>query len=379
MNYYQKTQTAPVKDILRPLSSEIQVSKKAQRQKELEEVSMNTKALRALLLVAVTAVLISAVLLSGCQAKKEANSVAVFVPGVVAGSPTYEMLVEGAKKAVKEKEEASIKIIEGGFNQGEWFTKVRNIAQTAQYDLIVTSNPAMPEICQKVSEEVPEQKFLVMDGYLKGNNSIFTFRFNQFEQAYLSGYFAGLVLKSGLTGKGKAGIIAGQEYPDMNKAIKPGFKQGVKDVTGKSVDFRVVGNWYDATKASELARNMYSGDVGIILTIAGGANQGVVQAAKNTGEYVNWFDVSGYDVAPGVVLGSTQIDLARAAYEKTTAALNGSLNYGNPEIVGVEEGYVTFVTDSPVYKKHVPESIRNNMNDLLKRMESGELSFPMPK
>ena len=42
------------------------------------------------------------VLLSSCDTKKtgSAESIAVFVPGVVSGSPVYEMLVSGAEEAV---------------------------------------------------------------------------------------------------------------------------------------------------------------------------------------------------------------------------------------------------------------------------------------
>ena len=82
-------------------------------------------------------------------AKKGAKSyrVAVFVPGVVEGSPIYEMLVEGSKRAVAEHAQASVDVMEGGFNQAQWQEKITSLAATASYDLIVTSNPSMPSIC----------------------------------------------------------------------------------------------------------------------------------------------------------------------------------------------------------------------------------------
>ncbi|WP_319560814.1 BMP family ABC transporter substrate-binding protein [Marispirochaeta sp.] len=136
------------------------------------------------------------------------QSIAVFVPGVVAGSPTYEMMVKGVQEAAKETPEVEISVIEGGVNQGEWLTKVSSLAASGRYDLIVTSNPAMPEICAEVSRSYPEARFLILDGHIEGNPSIFTFRFDQKEQGYLAGYFAGLVCAgkaAGRKGQGRPG------------------------------------------------------------------------------------------------------------------------------------------------------------------------------
>ena len=68
------------------------------------------------------------------QEKKAAPfDIAVFVPGVVAGSPLYEQLVAGAERAVKGRSNVSLKVIEGGFNQGEWGEKLTSLAATGEY------------------------------------------------------------------------------------------------------------------------------------------------------------------------------------------------------------------------------------------------------
>ena len=56
----------------------------------------------------------------GGEKEEESFNIAVFVPGVVAGSPLYEDLVSGTEKAADEYTTVSVKVIEGGFNQGEW-------------------------------------------------------------------------------------------------------------------------------------------------------------------------------------------------------------------------------------------------------------------
>ena len=313
----------------------------------------------------------------------ENYSVALFIPGVVAGSPSYEMMVTGAKRAIAESEGSSLKIIEGGYNQGEWLDKITVLASSSEYDLIVSTNPAMPEICAEVSKQFPNQKFFLLDGFLEGNKSIYTFRYNQKEQGFLGGYFAGLVTTGDMEGANdelKIGLIAGQEYPDMIRAILPGYKAGAERVNNNiSVDFRVVGNWYDAEKARSLAVSMFNTGVDIILTIAGGANQGVITAAENMGKYVLMYDVSSYKQAPGIIVGSTEIQQEKAAYEKIKLAITGKMLFGTGEIATVKDGWVGFDNKDSLYLKYVPQDIQNKQKAILDDLSNGLINLEMPK
>jgi simple sugar transport system substrate-binding protein len=250
------------------------------------------------------------------------------------------------------------------------------------YDLIVTSNPSMPEIVESVAESVEDVRFLVLDGYLEGHPRIHTVLFNQREQAFLSGYFAGLVTDDGLeyaNPRPRVGLLAGQEYPIMNDVILPGYRLGAQSVVeGATVDFRVLGNWFDAGSAQEIAADMIGRGSDVILTIAGGGNQGVVASAREREAYVLWYDDSGYDQAPGVVVGSSFVRQDRATYNAALRAIRGELEWGRARVLGVADGMVSFDTEHPAFVEHVPESIRAEMNEVLDRMESGELSFEMP-
>lgn len=333
---------------------------------------------------AVFFILIAVLGFTGCTPKKEnagnkAFSIAVFVPGVLAGSPTYEMMDRGVRKAAQERG-AVVKTVEGGFNQADWAQQITALAAEGTYDLIVSSNPSLPEICQKAQKNYPDQNFIVLEGRGSENSTISTFFFNHRELAFMLGSFAGFMtdsLKS--TGeKKKVGLIVGQEYPDMNNLIKPGFEMGFKNIDSKlDLDFRVIGNWYDASKAADLAADMYANGVDIILTIAGGANQGVVTAAKNAHKYVLWYDSNGYAVEPGVVLGSGVLREDKAAEELVNKAIDGTLEKGTAIIAGVKDGYVDFIDDDPNYLKYVPAGVRNNMSAFLKDMRDGKLTLPV--
>lgn len=330
----------------------------------------------------ISALLILGVLLFSCNGKKALQGdlqIAVFVPGQLEGSPTYEMMDKGVRQAAENK--ASVQTIEGGFNQGEWEAKLLTLAAEGKYDLIVTSNPSMPEICQRIGEDYPKQLFLVLDGVKLQSDNLISVVYNHMEQAFLAGHLAGLITSSDMEGANadlKVGLIAGQLYPDMELSIKPGMEIGVKTAHPMAeLDFRVLGNWYDAAKASEMARSMFDSGVDVILPIAGGANMGVISAAKEAGKYVLWFDSNGNELEPGVVLASSLVDQERIAFEMVESFLEGDLEGGTVFTGGVKEGYVRFDEKDALYKKYVPLDIQNEQNRTVDSMRSGQFSLKL--
>ncbi|GAB6391634.1 MAG: BMP family ABC transporter substrate-binding protein [Treponematales bacterium] len=332
--------------------------------------------------------LLAAAGFAGCEKKSagagSAASIAVFIPGAASGSPIYEMLIEGVRRAVAEWNAgggaAEASVIEGGFNQAAWESKVTALAASGGYGLIVSSNPSLPAIVRAVSARFPAQRFLLLDGELAGNPAVYSLSYNQREQSYMAGHIAALAALELAQGgasprwKLRAGLVAAQEYPAMNGVILPGFLEGAQAADGRfAVDFRVVGNWYDAARAAEIAAALFRDGVPAVLCVAGGANEGVVQAAQEAGGRVVWFDTAGYAVRPGVVVGSAILRQDRAAYEKTLLYLSGALPFGSAETAGIASGYVDFADDDPLYLSTVSEAVRTKQAALLAKLRSGEL------
>ena len=309
------------------------------------------------------------------------KNIAVFVPGVVSGNSVYEMLVAGVNRAAKDSTDAgkkvSVTVIEAGPSQSEWESKLTALAADGLYSLIVTSNPAMPDVIAPVSAKFPKQEFIAFDAYAEGTDALTTFRYNQREQAYISGYLSALVSSSDMKFANKdkkIGLIAGQEYPAMTGIILPAFLEGARAVDPSfTVDVRVVGNWYDASKGSELARAMRNAGVDVIMPVAGGANQGVLAAARETGFYVAWFDDNGYAKCPGYVVSSSVMAQERLAFEKTKAWIDETLEKGKPQTVGIAGRYIDFVSDDPLYISTVPALIRDKQAALMTRLYDGTL------
>lgn len=315
--------------------------------------------------------------LFSCSKKntETAKSVAVFVPGIMADSPVYAMLADGVKAAVDEfnadkaeDKKTKLTILEAGTNQAEWGTKLKALAAEMKYDVIISSNPSLPDLALPILEEFPEQKFILLDAELSGNENIYTACYNQYEQAYLTGKIAGLMSKSG-----KVALVAAQEYPVMNNVIFPYFEKGASEYA--AAEFQVVGNWYDANKSGQITDALIDNGVDVILPICGGAAQGVINSAVNKGAYVAWFDNNGFEKAPGTIISSSIMKQKEMAQIATTDFLNGKTAWGTAQMVGIKEGFVDFVQDDPLYLSTVPEEARKIMADLVTGLKEGKITI----
>lgn len=316
------------------------------------------------------------------QDAPQSLSVLVYITGVMAGSPPYTALAEGAQEFAAEHGNVTVKVYEAGFNQAEWDEQLTSLVATGEYDIVLGSNPSLPEICDRVGTKFPEQKFIITDAYYKGNDQIRTYLYNQYEQSLFLGYLAGLVTTSSMEFANddlKVGFIAAQEYPLLNKHMVPGFLEGARMVDPKiTLDFRIVGNWFDANKAADLASSMRSAGVDVFAVIAGGAAQGLFKVAQEEGAYVVFHNTNEYKAAPTRVLGCGSMEQKKLVKEILADVIARNVTYGEASIVGVQEGYIGFFFDDPAYTANLPADIREAFEAFMDKVRSGGIDYTLP-
>jgi simple sugar transport system substrate-binding protein len=308
--------------------------------------------------------------------------IAIFIPGARAGSPIYDDMAKGVERFAAENPGSTVKVYEAGFNQAEWEEKLTSLVALGAYDYLVTSNPSMPDLIAKIAPDFPKLKFICLDGQLSGVPNAYTVLYNQLEQGYVTGYLAGLASVAPLPGaqvSKKVGMVIGQHYPTMDRLIVPGFEQGLKAADpGASVDVRVVGNWFDATKAADLSRSLIAQGISVILPICGSASQGVLKALQDAGRYAVFFDGNEFARAPKTIIGCTILQQERLAYTTLKAAADGTLPFGTAAVVGMKDGYTEFLDKHPTYVANVPAAIRAKVSAVVEQIKAGKLQFKVP-
>ncbi len=315
--------------------------------------------------------------------KEDSLSVLVYITGVVAGSPPYTAMAEGALEFGEQHENVRVKVYEAGFNQAEWEEQLTALVATGEYDLILGSNPSLPEICENIAQKFPTARFIITDAFLEGHPQISTYLYNQFEQSLYLGYLAGLVTTSQMplaNKELKVGFIAAQEYPLLNKHMVPGFLQGAQMVNPAiTLDFRIVGNWFDANKVADLATSMINAKVDVFAIIAGGASQGLFKVAQSQGAYIVFHNERQYDAAPGYVVGCGSMEQKKLVQEILSDALAGEIKYGEGTIVGLKEGYIGFFYDDSGYRDTLPLEIREEFELFMEQLREGKIAYTLPK
>lgn len=306
----------------------------------------------------------------------------MYITGVTAGSPPYTALAEGATEFAAENENVIVKVYEAGFNQAQWEEQLTSLVATGEYNLVLGSNPSLPELCVNVAKKFPEQKFVITDAQLAGHPQIRTYLYNQYEQSLYLGYLAGLVTTSSMPAANKdlkIGFIAAQEYPLLNKHMVPGFLDGARLVNPDiQIDFRVIGNWFDANKTADLASSMKTAGVDVFAAIAGGATQGLFKVAKEKGAYIVFHNTNEYKNAPGYVVGCGSMEQKKLTKEILKDALAGSIEYGTATTVGAQEGYLGFIADDPAYIENLPADIRSTFDAFMDDIRAGKVKYTLP-
>ncbi|MDR0302880.1 MAG: BMP family ABC transporter substrate-binding protein [Treponema sp.] len=307
------------------------------------------------------------------QGQKEL-SVLVFITGVTAGSTPYELMAQGALEFEANNPKVSVKIYEAGFNQAEWEQQLAEMVSSGQYDIVLGSNPSLPELCENVGKKFPNQKFIIADAWYEGNPQIRTYLYNQYEQSLFLGYLAGLVTVSDMPYANKQkriGFIAAQEYPLLTNEMVPGFLEGAKLVDSEiELDRRIIGSWADANKAAELCSAMIDSGVDVFTAIAGGAAQGMIKTASEKNKYIVSYNTNEYKLADGLVLGCGMMEQKKLVMEILQDALNDKIEYGIAQTVGVKEGYLRFIFEDPSYQNNLPGDIRERFEKFYRTMSN---------
>jgi len=322
----------------------------------------------------------------GCEKKSQPQnenlSVLVFITGVIAGSPTYELMADGANEFARLNQNVNVKIYEAGMNQAEWEHQLGEMVSGGEYDIVLGSNPSLPEICANVAKMFPQQKFIITDAQYEGNPQIRTYLYNQYEQSLMLGYLAGLITVSKMpnaNSQKRIGFIAAQEYPLLTKQMVPGFLEGARLVDPAiELDRRIVGSWGDANKAAELAVAMMDAGVDVFTAIAGGAAQGMIKTAVERGAYIVWYNINAYSLSPGVIVGCGIMEQKKLIMEILGDVLSGKIQYGISQTLGVKEGYINFLLDDSGYKNYIPSDIREKFEKFLSDFKSGLINYNIP-
>ena len=228
-------------------------------------------------------------------------------------------------------------------------------------------------------------KFAIIDGVVKGDN-VASSTFAQNEGSFLAGAAAALfTTKTDVTGindKKIIGWVGGMDIPVLSDFFV-GYEQGAKYIDPSIQILKsYAGSFNDPLKGKELTVAQYSQGADIVMNVASGTGNGILEAAKEEGKFAIGVDLNQDDVYPGSILTSMLKRVDVATFMAIESAVKGTFKGNVTNYLDISNGGVS-LTDMSTMKTALgdkfPADLLTKIQELEVKVKSGEIkveSFP---
>ncbi|AFA38603.1 putative ABC-type transport system, periplasmic component/surface lipoprotein [Pyrobaculum oguniense TE7] len=327
---------------------------------------MNTKLLVALVIV-IIAVAAAALLLlqqpqqastQTTQTPSKGNIYVIYDIGGRGDLSFNDMAYLGASKAAKDFG-LGLKEVQSK-TQDDYVPNLRATARSGDAALVVAVGFLMTDAVKQVSQEYPNAKFAIIDGYIPDRPNVLSVLYRENEGSALVGALAALTAYH--FNCTKVGIVLGMEIPVLWK-FEIGYAYGVRwaerylsQKFGKNVKFDVLyiytGSFNDPAKGKQAAEVMLAQGVCVIYQAAGATGLGVFEAVAEAGKkagrnmgppFAIGVDANQDYLKPGFILASMMKRVDVGVYTAAKMAVEGNFKGGVLEL-GLKEGGVSVST-----------------------------------
>lgn len=264
------------------------------------------------------------------------------------------------------------KVIEIGRDQTKWQPTFEDLADSGEYDVIITNGSNAGElITSEIAPNFPNQKFILFDTSINDENlNVYAMSYRQNEASYLAGVLAAMVTNSDMkyaNPDSKIGFIGGSEGPIISDFLV-GYVEGAKSVNSEIVVYvSYLGSWDDIAKGKEAAIAQFNQGVDIIFPAAEQAGLGCVEAAVEMEKYIigvdsdqaMLFDESSPEKA-NVILTSVLKNVDKSIVRALSKNIDKSLPYGTYESLGLSDDGVG-LADNKYYQSNISQDIKDRI------------------
>jgi basic membrane protein A len=250
-------------------------------------------------------------------------------------------------------------------------------------DFILAVGGLMANATSKIAKANPNQQFGIVDAK-PGDANVYPMQFDTAQAAFLAGYLA-----AGMTKTGKVGTYGGMKIPPVT-IFEDGFSDGVayyNKAKGKSV--QVLG-WDKATQ-NGLLSGFVAQDEGkkqsdtlvaqgadIIMPVAGGAGQGTTAAAQASGGKYSaiWVDVDGCvstQNCPALITTVVK-NIPDAVRDAVTKAAKGEKLQATPGFVGTLANNGVSLAPYHEFDSKVPAQLKTEVDQLKADIIAGKVT-----
>ena len=290
---------------------------------------------------------------------------------------------ERVKKGLGDKYE--VNVVEMGEDTTKWQAAFYDAAD-AGADIVVGTGFQNKENFETIPLEYPDTKFILFDQELDFESNDLSNTMAVLFDSNQSGFLAGAVAAYYTTGENAAnadktiGFVGGVESTTVNNFLV-GYAEGAKYVDPEiKVLTAYVGDYNDTAKAKDLANAQISEGADIIFQVAGGAGNGVIEAAaEKDGVMAIGVDsdqyqaLEGSNLQPAVITSSLKrLDNALFNICQSYAEDPSSVPFGENVTYGLAEDSVGIVFNDNLTNSIGQENV-DKVQEALEKIQAGEI------
>ena len=188
-------------------------------------------------------------------------------------------------------------------------------------------------------------------------------------------------LMADLSRLGASGVICtdiakdGAMDNDSVEDFITGYRQGAEYADSHiKVLTNFIGNFSNTAKAGECALQLNNKGADVVFQIAGAAGTGVFDAAKQYGFYAIGVDTDQKSIDPSHIICSVTKDIGQSIYDIVgDYCKDGTWEGGKTVDFDMKSGYISISYGTDEMEQQVSESLKNDVLDLQKKIEDGDI------
>ncbi|MCL4407399.1 MAG: BMP family ABC transporter substrate-binding protein [Thermotogae bacterium] len=258
------------------------------------------------------------------------------------------------------------------YEQADYVPNLTAAAQVA--DVVVAVGFMMQDAVTKVAPQFPNVKFITIDFSVDAPN-VESFLFSENQGAYLAGYLAAAMSKTG-----KVGFVGGIPIPPVER-YQYGYEAGIQTynvLNGANVQILsgYVGSFDDPAAGKAMTNSQFSEGADIVFAAAGLSGLGTIEAAKDAGpgHFAIGVDQDQDYLAPGYVLTSAMKRVDVAVFDGIQSVINGTFKAGTVTLTLKDDG--VGISPMTYTKQLVPASVMHQISVLKQDVASGKIIVP---
>lgn len=227
----------------------------------------------------------------------------------------------------------------------------------------------------EAADSNPDLQYAIIDNsYEDTPDNVTGVMFQAQEPSFMVGYVAGRTTESGKVGF--VGGISSGLIDQFQYGYEAGVQYAAKEL-GKDIEVSVqyAESFSDAAKGKAIASKMYSDGCDVIYHAAGGSGTGVIEAAKEAGQWAIGVDRDQAYLAPENVLTSALKLVGKAVKEVSLEAMNGEEIGGQTLTFGLKEDCVGISEEHG----NMPEGVYEATLEIGEQIKEGKITPPSTK